>query len=572
MIFVKRTFVFFFIFAILAGWLFSGWPKVWENPQILPEVRSTEAASSKKQEVELVNERTETTKKYLVQEFPNGAKQYKIVSSIASQHYKENYNDDAEQWKDIDPTIEAVDGKIVVAKTPYNLEVYQDKLGFRADSKRGGWTEVVLEGNPDMSRAVRSGNEIRYVDAFEGVDIIVEATNRAIIMWEEVKQEKAKRVFNYTYKESKGRKNIGVSDAIHAEDGNKYRVNVELAKNKVEETPEYTVYSRQEIVPAVSMLEEEEIPQTYPVKLDVVVAVSAGSDDAYECDGWIGYSHTDANSFVGHPGQTCFTGFRFLDVSIPSGATVDTFTVTMVVSAWDGTNDTYTLYLEDSGASPATFSSTNSPADRTKTTASFTIALNEPPGASSTSASGVTALQEIVDSYSGVTNIVVVADGTLGSNYHYVASYENTSYSEANITATWTTGSTISVVVVDGTVSYGTVALGASEDTTASGLNDIQHAVNNGTGTQNFNIKGQNATGGGCTWTLASSAGSDQYVHEFSTNGGTDWVALTTSYRLLASGVAVNGTQDFDLRITLPTSSVCYNQQNVDVTVQGVAG
>ncbi|HZX50165.1 MAG TPA: hypothetical protein VFE94_03410, partial [Candidatus Paceibacterota bacterium] len=128
----------------------------------------------------------------------------------------------------------------------------------------------------------------------------------------------------------------------------------------------------------------------------------------------------------------------------------------------------------------------------------------------------------------------------------------------------------ISVVVVDGAVVYGTVA--TSKNTTSGDLNDGQDGVNNGDTTENFNIKGQNATGGGCTWTLSDTAGSDTYVHEFSTNSGTDWLDLSTSYRQLVAGVSTSATQSFDLRITVPTPSSCFGSQTVDVTVQAVQG
>ena len=121
----------------------------------------------------------------------------------------------------------------------------------------------------------------------------------------------------------------------------------------------------------------------------------------------------------------------------------------------------------------------------------------------------------------------------------------------------------ISVSVADGIVQYGTVA--SQKDTL--NLSDTQQAMNDGGATEKFNIRGQNT---GCPWTLESAAGNEQYVHEVSTNSGSSWFALSASYETFYSGVAVSATKDFDLRITVPDTTACYGQQQVDVTVQAV--
>lgn len=135
---------------------------------------------------------------------------------------------------------------------------------------------------------------------------------------------------------------------------------------------------------------------------------------------------------------------------------------------------------------------------------------------------------------------------------------------------------TLSLVVIsitlntDGTVPYGIVTLSSSQTTLA--ISDTQVAKNDGTGAEDFNIKTSNATGG-TTWTLGASSGTNQYVHEFSTNGGGAWTKFTTadSYQLMSNSVSVNGTVNVDLRITLPSSTSDYNQKSITVTIQAVA-
>jgi len=147
----------------------------------------------------------------------------------------------------------------------------------------------------------------------------------------------------------------------------------------------------------------------------------------------------------------------------------------------------------------------------------------------------------------------------------------------ATVTATVTVQN-ISVSVSDGSISYGTMAVNSWKSTLSSDMppsGDMQTATNNGNVTEDFNIKGQNSA----NWTLGSSQGSEQYVHQFCNDTANDcstpptnYTALTTSYATLATGVATSGTIDFQLRLGTPTSTSSYTQQSVDVTVQAVAG
>lgn len=142
---------------------------------------------------------------------------------------------------------------------------------------------------------------------------------------------------------------------------------------------------------------------------------------------------------------------------------------------------------------------------------------------------------------------------------------------EAGVAATVTVEN-IAISVADGVVTYGTLVVNTSKDTTASGLNDSQIATNDGNVNADFNIKGVDSA----NWTLEAAAGADQYKHEFcrGDTGTCDatptFTALTTDYAVLDTGVTALGTQDFDLRITTPTSSSNFDAQNVNVTVQAV--
>ncbi len=139
--------------------------------------------------------------------------------------------------------------------------------------------------------------------------------------------------------------------------------------------------------------------------------------------------------------------------------------------------------------------------------------------------------------------------------------------------STTITAQNISVGIGDGSVAYGSVPLGSSASTTVNGglnggLGDTQSATNTGNITENFNIKGQNTT----NWTLAATAGSEQFAHKFCNNGSCNasptWTAMTTNYQSLATGITTSGTQSFDLQILVPTATAYFTQQAADVIVQ----
>lgn len=137
---------------------------------------------------------------------------------------------------------------------------------------------------------------------------------------------------------------------------------------------------------------------------------------------------------------------------------------------------------------------------------------------------------------------------------------------------TFTTAAVISVTITtDGIVAYSILPAGTSKDTTSSGLNDTQTTKNDGTVAEDFNIKTSNATSG-VQWILGSSAGTNIFVHEFSTDSGGAWTKFSAAdtYQTLTTNIATNGTKNVDFRITVPSTSSDYQQKNITVTIQAV--
>ena len=139
------------------------------------------------------------------------------------------------------------------------------------------------------------------------------------------------------------------------------------------------------------------------------------------------------------------------------------------------------------------------------------------------------------------------------------------------VTATVTVQN-ISLSVSDGIVTYGILALGSTKNTTQ--LTDTQSVTNNGNVTIDVNIKGQNTA---APWTLAATAGADQYAHQFCLSScatyPTNYTPMTINYSLAINDLTTGTpTQSLDLGISAPTSSSSYEEQSVNVMVQAVAG
>ena len=142
----------------------------------------------------------------------------------------------------------------------------------------------------------------------------------------------------------------------------------------------------------------------------------------------------------------------------------------------------------------------------------------------------------------------------------------------AAVTAT-VTARNVSVSVADGTVAYGNIALSGTASTSSDGLDDTQIATANGNVSETLNIIGTDSA----TWTLETAIGSDQYTHHFCNTLACDsaptWTEIQqAAYTTMSSATVATstGTQNFDLKVTVPSSSSSYTSQSVDVTVQAV--
>ncbi len=138
----------------------------------------------------------------------------------------------------------------------------------------------------------------------------------------------------------------------------------------------------------------------------------------------------------------------------------------------------------------------------------------------------------------------------------------------AEITAT-VTPELISIKIADGypsSVTYGTLDLGYANAAPIG--NPVLRVENNGNIEENFRIRGADAIASGSTWTLAGAQGPKQYIHEFAPVGGSYSVLTKNpSGDFLVNDIAKGSTQDFKLRLSMPSSTDSFGEHSTTVTV-----
>ncbi|MCD4760927.1 DUF2341 domain-containing protein, partial [bacterium] len=134
-------------------------------------------------------------------------------------------------------------------------------------------------------------------------------------------------------------------------------------------------------------------------------------------------------------------------------------------------------------------------------------------------------------------------------------------------TVSWSAPAISISLSTDGSVSLSTVALDSSQDTTPTGVNDVE-TVSIDAGPANLDIKSTNFTEGGNTWTLAATAGSNQIQWQYSSSTS-PWYTMITAdtYYNLDNNVAQSATRNVYFKINMPSATDSYNQYSGTITV-----
>jgi len=126
-------------------------------------------------------------------------------------------------------------------------------------------------------------------------------------------------------------------------------------------------------------------------------------------------------------------------------------------------------------------------------------------------------------------------------------------------------------LTTDGTTPFEILALGATQDTTSSGTNDIQ-TIEVTTGPADLLVKSTSFTGGVNTWTLDTANGADQVLWEFSKDA-TSWATFSSAGTLFGfdNNVAQGASSNLYLRLTMPTSTSSNDEHSATVTIVATA-
>lgn len=125
----------------------------------------------------------------------------------------------------------------------------------------------------------------------------------------------------------------------------------------------------------------------------------------------------------------------------------------------------------------------------------------------------------------------------------------------------------ISVSVSPGSFEYGLISSESQRSTLDLSPSVTQIITNESTVPIDLQIRGAVTE---CPWQLATTAANNQYIHKFSLNAGQNWNTISTEYAQLISNFSVDATADLDLQITTPTTTNCFEEQSVPVTIQAV--
>ena len=126
-------------------------------------------------------------------------------------------------------------------------------------------------------------------------------------------------------------------------------------------------------------------------------------------------------------------------------------------------------------------------------------------------------------------------------------------------------------LTTDGTTPFEILALGATQDTTSSGTDDVQ-TIQVTTGPADLLVKSTSFTDGVNTWILDTANGADQVLWEFSKDGTTwpDFSSAGASFPF-DTDVAQNATRDLYLKLTMPTSTSSSYEHSATVTIVATA-
>ena len=266
---------------------------------------------------EIISLRTEESKTFNI-----GANQRRVEIAIGAIHYKDDYKDSKEQWKEIDLTI--VDGK--VTKAPYTLVIDANKV--TVTDKKTGKVSVVELSHIGSERLSKSSFDVTDKASKKNispdVDYDLVLTESSVKFQRTIKSAEA--IKDATFKISG---DLDVS--YHAYDAEGDPVEVEITTSKSGEITE-SFKSEKDFVKDGKA---EKKAVVYPVKIDPTLTIQPSSKDT-SLDASNPGTCYDAILFTGDD-KVNFTYHMLAEFSIssiPSGATINSATLSLYYTGY----------------------------------------------------------------------------------------------------------------------------------------------------------------------------------------------------------------------------------------------
>lgn len=359
---------------------------------------------------EVLNKRTLNSKT-----FNKGGGKFKLFKFFGAIHYKNNFDDTTEEWKEIDLTPQEQVNKFVISEAPYNLEVAKNQVGFAYTSKRGGSVTARLKAIDDNLlkdlnlnlNARLENNKIYWDDVRPGLDIYIELRSSGVEFFKVLKNDQAPTKLEWEIEEDENSRFISkmVSSGIDNQKRQVKIINTIVDGGVVEGKKSYNLIEQFEPKTAViedkrkrikSWVDEIEYPLLIDVP-DITEDITDSIDDGHhgtDPGGWdtdgIGNRWVVGDSGVAYK---YYGGLRFQTLAIPQAATIDLANLKVKIANLAGSAPANKFYADDVDDAPA-FSNANLPNGITKTSASADF---NPAGTGAFTVAVTSIVQEIID-------------------------------------------------------------------------------------------------------------------------------------------------------------------------------
>ena len=327
--------------------------------------------------------------------FDLGSGKRKCVQTIGPLHWQ-----DADGLKDIDlMPVEQPDGMLRVDQCAYKLIVDPATATLRHESRELGTRARVglkaVGNRPVVSLSMRpviEDGKITWPQVVPGVDIELVLRPNGAEWFKIIHDARAPHEFTWSVERQEGFPAERIKLQTQGVDANRDKLRMSHRQGPKREVLGWEKFDLTErferqvsrIVDKRTRRREFKDDVAYPVRVDQAIteSIAAGADDVrsgnYGTVTTPYWAPSSTNISIGATTSFAFTygaGFRFTSVALPQGATIDQALLKLTIQGGDGVPN-FALFGVDVDDAGAWHSTSNRPADVTKTTASTAVDIS----------------------------------------------------------------------------------------------------------------------------------------------------------------------------------------------------